>query len=230
MSIRSFGFRLYIDGVAIAGIRETTPPSPEASIIDITDQDSTAREFMGGMIDGGTLTINGLYDFDDAGQAAIFDAIGTEAEFAAVYSDGSGVLFTGEIQSFGDANPLDDAVGFTCPIKVTGKAYEFPGIYYVTGTLTDGSDPVTFPALQFEALNDLRPKHMHDGAENVYWDNGQAYWYLTDNVASSWTSTANVPTPDLVPTGDWHETNNPHAWKPESPATGTPVIVTVEPS
>lgn len=234
MSIRSFGLRIYVDGVAIAGLRDTTPPSPEASIIDVTTHDSpsNAREFMGGMIDGGTLTINGLYDYDDAGQAALFGGIGTEALFHVVYSDGSGVMFTGNIQNFGDANPLDDAVGFSSPIKVTGDADEFAGTYYVTGTLTvDGSTPPELNPLTFsQILNDRPAFDDYTSGDSLGWSG--LIWALTANGAV-WTSSADVVDPGSVSIlypGPWHSVSNPNGWKPTSPATGTPVVTAILPT
>jgi len=111
-----------------------------------------------------------------------------------------------------------------------------PQSMIVTGTLTDGTDPVVFPVLPwneatgswgaFPSGSTTPGSQPYELAEVE----GQSYrWLLIQRSPQAiWTSTADVATPALVPAGAWHETENPDAWKPSSPANGTP-IVTADP-
>lgn len=107
----------------------------------------------------------------------------------------------------------------------------------VTGTLTsDGSTPVAFTNAAFTGPDseDGRPEFENVSpftAISAQYDGGGVFtsWALT-NGSSFWTSTAVVDRPDLVPTGAWHTTTNPHAWKPTAPATGTPVVAITIPA
>ena len=98
----------------------------------------------------------------------------------------------------------------------------------VSGTLTDGTSPVTFLPMSYADYVDGKPYYGLTSAE-ILWNSSTSRFELTSEagVGAFWTSTADVATPALVPTGAWHATTNPHAWKPVSPATGTPVVTDV---
>lgn len=121
--IRSFGTTLTVATHAVGGIVEINGPVPEAAMIDSTTLGSAdnSREFTGGLIDGGTVTITGKYDFADVGQEHLRDNIGASADCVKTHSSASKASFTAIIQSFGVGNPLDDDVSFECTLKVTGK-------------------------------------------------------------------------------------------------------------
>ena len=98
----------------------------------------------------------------------------------------------------------------------------------VTGTLTSGTNPVSFPLLDYIGFEFDKPFYQQiDGTASLSWDSGSGRYILSDG-DSTWTSTADVATPLLVPLGAWNATTNPHAWKPTSPATGTPILSVVE--
>jgi hypothetical protein len=103
----------------------------------------------------------------------------------------------------------------------------------VTGTLTDGTDPVTFPVLPYMDTYNGKGEYYADGGDyNINWQGSQfpegwALYKSLYGVISVWTSTADVATPDLVPSGAWNADTNPDAWKTVSPATGTPVVAAV---
>lgn len=234
--IRSFGTRIWVNGIAVGGWKDLSPTTREAAIIDVTCQDSgdNSREFIAGLIDNGTLEIDGLFDFDDLGQAEIRDNIDTEMPVHVAFSDGSGYTFTGIPKSFGEGGPLDDAVPFSASIQITGEVEPFGPSLTTTGTLThDGVVTVTVPAVSFSDLTNDRPAYLGSSGSKaavIEWSGSQ--WVLTltsvsPNYTAIWTSTANVSTPDQVTAlypGAWHTTNNPNGWKPTAPATGTPAI------
>jgi hypothetical protein len=57
--------------VAIGNIKTYSGFDGEASEIDVTDLDSTAKEFILGLIDHGSIGIDYFTDFSDAGQDAL---------------------------------------------------------------------------------------------------------------------------------------------------------------
>ncbi len=233
--IRSFGTRIWVNGEPLGCWRDLSPTSREASIIDVTCQGSldNSREFIGGMIDNGTIEVQGLYDYDDAGQAVLREGINTEVPVIVVFTDGSGYAFNATIQNYGETNPLDDAVEFSSSLKISGAVSEVAPVIYVTGTLTtDGTTTPDTSPLLFIASSYSRPAFASsDGEISLSYD---SFWSL-DFVAgpSQWTSTADVTTPDQVSIlypGAWHADDNPHGWKPTSPATGTPVVTSIMPT
>ena len=98
------------------------------------------------------------------------------------------------------------------PLILSSPPQEYPLEIYVSGTLSDGVSPVTFPVLEFAGMVNDRPRYSGSGATL---SRPSSLWTLTRSGASTgvWTSSSDVYTPDLA-TG----------WTPQSPATGTPVI------
>lgn len=101
----------------------------------------------------------------------------------------------------------------------------------IAGTLTsDGTTPIALQAsYPLYTVNPPRPSFAYIPNEipvdEISWNPTLSKWYLSfSDGPSEWTSTADVATPDLIPTGAWHTSTNPHAWKPTSPATGTPAM------
>lgn len=106
-----------------------------------------------------------------------------------------------------------------------------PAVAYatVTGTLTsDGTTAATFPDMDFAGPLAGFP-NFFAGSVTHQCSNSGTYWELA-GPAASWTSTSAASRPDLIPTGAWHATTNPDAWKPTSPATGTPVVAITNPT
>lgn len=101
----------------------------------------------------------------------------------------------------------------------------YPGSLHVTGTLTDGTDPVVFPAL-LEA-GTASGKTVYTDLGGYYGAGGYDYiciWtvpgdlfqlvkFVSGTPVAAWYSTDDVATPDLVTT-----------WLPSGSATGTPVV------
>jgi hypothetical protein len=126
-----------------------------------------------------------------------------------------------------------DQVSFTVThFPFVRDATRPPPYMVVTGTLTDGETPtpnaVVFPTLVYDGIANEKPQYASEDSNYTVGWNG-SIWQLIATIPSEvdWESTADVATPDLVPPGAWHETENPHAWKPTSPATGTPVVTAV---
>lgn len=96
----------------------------------------------------------------------------------------------------------------------------------LSGDLTDGTYSTASIDFVFETYSGGRPLYSAGDATAISWNVSENAWFIIiEGIA--WYSTADVATPDLVPTGVWHATTNPHGWKPLSPATGTPVVAEV---
>lgn len=121
------------------------------------------------------------------------------------------------------AKPICQPIARPYSWMATGRA-QFARSISVSGTLTDGTDPVTFPAMPYLDIVNALPRFT-DESNHVTSSTGSV-WQLEDDagIGAIWTSTADVASPELVPAGAWHATENPHAWKPVSPATGTPIV------
>jgi len=96
----------------------------------------------------------------------------------------------------------------------------------LSGDLTDGTYSTASIDFVFETYSGGRPLYSAGDATAISWNVSENAWFIIiEGIA--WYSTADVATPDLVPTGAWHATTNPNAWQPLSPATGTPVVTDV---
>lgn len=123
MAIKSFGIGLTIDGTAILGLESVSPPSGEdVTYIDTTTHESAndTREFIGGLIDSGTLELSGKYLIGDAGQTAFRNGKGSTSAFVATFSDGSTATFSAVVGPYTVDNPLDEDVSFSASAKITG--------------------------------------------------------------------------------------------------------------
>lgn len=94
----------------------------------------------------------------------------------------------------------------------------------------------TFPTLYRVGTSGTKPQYLDTQVNpqdkvRLFWQTQEggkwilAYNDVPNSLAGQFTSTANVATPDLVPTGLWDATTNPNAWKPGEGAYGTPVVV-----
>lgn len=90
----------------------------------------------------------------------------------------------------------------------------YPDSIIVAGDLTtDGTTPAVFPQLDYDGPLNGKPSYTASDGSSAIWD--VSIWLLTHGPTSmQWLSYDAVATPDLVDT-----------WEPDSPATGTPVLI-----
>jgi predicted secreted protein len=214
--IKSFGAKLYLNGVSVGGLTDISASGTDVNFVDTTSHDTSGgfRTFVSGLKDGGTLDVTGKYNYADAGQDEWKAEEGIKHPFYIVLSDSSGMTFDAIVGGFQTSNPLDDAVEFSGSAKITGVVSPvFPTIT-VTGTLTDGTDSVTFDPLTHSAFENGRPKYTNGDGDSIAWDSANSRWVMThDDSSAEWRSSENVKTPTLVT-----------SWTPFSPATGTPTL------
>jgi len=148
MAIKSFGTKIYVGGYLVGGLTGIGVGQREATIHDVTTHESAdnAREFHGGMVVGGEITLSGFYEFGDDGQDYLRDNIGQSSECYVIYPDNSGFAFAVEIQKpSGEDNPDDEMVLFSATIKISGPV----SIVYPTLTVTGITDPTSHDPLVF---------------------------------------------------------------------------------
>ena len=112
----------------IAEVRSITGPKKTLSAIDVTHLTSpnNYREFIGGLRDGGEITLDGnFYPGDTNGQIGLsgdLDAA-TVQDFTVTFPAASGTVWTfkGLVTAFETGAVIDDRLTFAVTIKVTAK-------------------------------------------------------------------------------------------------------------
>jgi len=97
----------------------------EAADIDVTDFASTAKEFLQGLPDEGTVTISGNYDPSDAQQSLMLSKRASQesGDFKVILPDTGSTTFdfTAFVKSFDKSIEADDAVRFTANLRISGS-------------------------------------------------------------------------------------------------------------
>ena len=112
-------------GSAVAELTSISGPSESADTIDVSSHDSTGdyREFVGGFIDGGEVTVEG--NVKDKAQLDLFKTtLGTKSSGATiVYPTTPAITITFDCitTAFELDAPFEDRLSFTATLKVTGK-------------------------------------------------------------------------------------------------------------
>ena len=109
----------------VGGVISFTGLDGEAADIDITTLASTAKEFKQGLQDFGNFSMEILRDYDDAGQAALLDAMDNQATREMVVTMPSGTLntitFNAYVKSITTEGGVDDVVRGTVNLKISGE-------------------------------------------------------------------------------------------------------------
>jgi predicted secreted protein len=214
--IKSFGARVYLNGILVGGASDISASGTDVAFIETTTHDTAGgyRLFLGGLKDGGNLEVSGKYNYSDSGQAEWKSEEGMRHSVNVILSDNNGLTFNVIVGGFQTSNPLDDAVEFMASAKITGEVFPVFGQAAVTGTLTDGTDTVTFENMDFDGIANGKIKYANDDGDEIEWDSANNRWVMTHaDSTAQWRSTSATLTPILA-TG----------WTPVSPATGTPTI------
>jgi hypothetical protein len=133
MAFESQGARLYwststglstSSTALVGGITGITGPNAANSEIDITDLQSTAKEFIPGLLDNGNLTFEGNFDPADPGQAnmQIDQRARTKKKWVIAFNDASSYQIVGDgyITNFSPSIATDDKVSLSGTIRITG--------------------------------------------------------------------------------------------------------------
>lgn len=122
MAIKSFGATISVDATAVGGVTGITRSGADRNMIDVTTLTSTGgyREFIPGLKDGGTVEIEGNFLIADPGQIKLRAGDDDEVPVVITLSDGTTIGFDAFIIPPNEDNPLDDKVGFSASLKITG--------------------------------------------------------------------------------------------------------------
>jgi hypothetical protein len=140
--IKSFGVRVFIDGVSVGALTDASISGVDVTFIDLTTHDSSDehKEFVSGLLDGGTLELSGKFDADNAGQIALQGGADDIEPFLVIKSDNSGMSFNAVIGGYSTTNPLDDAVDFSASAKITGEVTHVTSFTYSATLNPTGDD------------------------------------------------------------------------------------------
>lgn len=123
MSIKSFGVGVTVATNAVGLLTDVSISGGDVTNVDVTthDSDDDTREFIGGLIDEGTLELTGHYDRADVGQKYMIDNPAALAAVIVTFSNGSTATFNAVIGRYQvNNNGLDDKVEFSCSLKISG--------------------------------------------------------------------------------------------------------------
>lgn len=121
---KSFGTAVTVGATAITGLTDINISGGDVPFLDITTHDSTAKEFVAGLVDYGTLSLTGKLNNADAGQDALRSGTGTSAAFVVTLPNAATISFSAIIGVMDDEIPLEGTVGFSISCKLTGaKTY-----------------------------------------------------------------------------------------------------------
>jgi predicted secreted protein len=124
MAKRALGTTLTIGSTTVGGLTSISGVELSADTIDVTTLDSTDgyREFIGGFIDGGEVSADGyLSDLGTAEATLVTKVGGDEEKCVITFSNGAKWAFDGVITGFSTSADLEDAIGFSMTIKVSGQ-------------------------------------------------------------------------------------------------------------
>lgn len=101
-------------------------PGSSSKEIDVTNMRSAAKEFVLGLYDGGTFSVDFNRFFTDTGQQrmrALWVAR-TVANFKVTFANGTVMSFAGYVQEFSYSGSPDDVVKGKATIRITGAIAE----------------------------------------------------------------------------------------------------------
>jgi hypothetical protein len=122
MGKKSFGITVTLGGTAIGGLTDVSISGRDVSAIDMTSHSSAgaAREFVGGLIDNGTLELTGNFEGTHPGISYMEANLAETVAAIVTYSDGSTHTFSVIVGAPNVENPLDDKIDFSVSHKITG--------------------------------------------------------------------------------------------------------------
>lgn len=145
--ISAFGTTFQWNGNPLAELTSIGGPTISMDTIDVSSHDSADafREFIGGMGDGGEVSLEGnLYPGDTPGQVALLDDMLDRQvrEIIITFPDGTTFTCDALATAFEPSAPFEDKLSFSATVKLTGKpvfgvglAAALTALALTTGTL-----------------------------------------------------------------------------------------------
>jgi len=121
MASKSFGVKVTVGAAVVGELIDVSIGGVDVNMIDVTSHDSDGwKEFLGGLKDGGNVELSGNFIEADPGQAEIRDNAGATSTVEVELSEGTTITAAVIIGPYNLGTPLDDKIGFTATLKVTG--------------------------------------------------------------------------------------------------------------
>jgi len=130
-AISSQGTQIYYADVGsppswtqITEINTIGGPDGTVPLIDVSNLDSSAKEYIGGLPDEGSLSVGMRYIPSNAVHSALLAGKGTTYQFQIRYPDSVIHEFTGLITGFNISSGVDAPIAATMTIKLSGSILE----------------------------------------------------------------------------------------------------------
>jgi predicted secreted protein len=125
MALFTHGTTFEINNVLVGGLTGISLPAEARDSLDSTDHDALGtRTFLPGLVDGGTVELEGHLIPTDAGQEDLRDNLNGGAPVECIITIPSTpntiVTFDAFVTAFGGDAPFDGLGAFSCSLKVTG--------------------------------------------------------------------------------------------------------------
>lgn len=121
---KSFGTTVTANGTSVLGLTDVSFSGGDVPTFDTTTHDSTAKTFVTGLVDYGTLELAGKFDPADSGQDVLRAGVGTSLPFVVTYPNSANVTFNALVGVMNESSPLEGTVDFSVSCKITGaKTY-----------------------------------------------------------------------------------------------------------
>jgi hypothetical protein len=113
-----------VEWTEIGEVTDFSGPDGTASEIETTHLGSTAKEFLMGLPDEGSLSLSINWQADDTGQTAVREARAarTEEDFKITYSDASTATFKGYVLGLSSSGSVDGKIDGSITIRITDAA------------------------------------------------------------------------------------------------------------
>lgn len=121
---KALGTSLKIDSTTVGKLTSIGGVEVSADTIDTTTLDTVDgyRTYIPGMIDGGEVSAEGYLDGIGTNEATLSGLVGGEAKTCEIaFPKGAKWAFSGIVTGFSTNADLEDLVGFSLAIKVSGK-------------------------------------------------------------------------------------------------------------
>lgn len=109
----------------IGEVLSITPPALSRDAVDVTHMESTERwrEFIGGLKDGGEVSVELNFDPGDATTTSLLADLNanTAGYYKITFPDATAWGFAALLTGFESSDPLDDKMTATVTFKLTGK-------------------------------------------------------------------------------------------------------------
>lgn len=121
------GTTFKLGNTAIGSLKSIGGIALSADTIDVTtlDNEDGYKEFIGGMKDGGEVSLDGFFDAGDEGQKALYTAFESGSVKEATITFPAELKcswqLNGVVTAYETSADLSDAVTFSCTVKVSGK-------------------------------------------------------------------------------------------------------------